>query len=350
MIHIYSDPHIGKNLTSHTTSESRRRLRNYISQHTAEIVDDFGEDGTILCAGDFFDTYSNSEDVLYSSMWAANKTSKILTGNHDVINIADRKGTLDIIGTVFDARVVPCKFGKVNYQYVYQTLPSNTHIVMVPHHSSQALFEDALEDVLTAAMTRKEDRHILIAHCNYDSPFIHDDVTLNMTSKMAQRLLTGFEYIFLGHEHTHRTDHDNRLIVVGSPHPTGFGDISDKFVVSLLEDGGYPILKQTWSQHKNYLECDWKDVMVNLTVDHQFIKLTGEVTPSDIHSLASVIRRVWKDFLPFAIKSEVKILSGESSVSTLSRADTVRINEIIESELKGSPELYELWKEITNAD
>jgi DNA repair exonuclease SbcCD nuclease subunit len=313
-------------------------------------VDDFEEGSTVLCAGDFFDSYSNSEDVLYSAMWAASRTSKILTGNHDVVNIADRKGTLDIVATVFDVRVVPCRFGKVNYQHVYPTLPSDTHLVMVPHHSSQELFEAALEDVLTVALTEKDARHILIAHCNYDSPFIKDDVTLNMTSRMAQRLLTAFDYIFLGHEHNHRTDHDNRLIVVGSPHPTGFGDISDKFVVSLGDVGMSPILKQVWSKNSHYLECDWKDAVGQIHSDHQFVKLVGEVAPSEIHSLASTVRRLWKDFKPFAIKSDVKVLSGEASASAFDTRQSVRINEIIELELRGSPELYQLWKEITNEE
>ncbi|RKX63280.1 MAG: hypothetical protein DRP42_07815 [Tenericutes bacterium] len=347
MIHIYSDPHQGLNLVSHTTVDSRRRLKEYIALHTAEVVGGFGDDGTIICAGDFYHTYKNSEETLYSSMWTASKTSKILAGNHDVVNIKGAKGTLDIIGTVFDAQVVPCKFGKVNYQVVSTGLPdpASPLLYMVPHHSNQELFEEALASAAESADSHENDC-LLVTHCNYDSPFINDDVTLHMTQRHAKKLLKSFDYIFLGHDHNFKKDLDDRVIVVGSPHPTGFGDISDKYTVSLERD--CVAYQRVWEEALHYLECDYTELADRLNKDHQFVKLTGEIPPSEIHTLAATIRQAWKHFSPFAIKSDVKILTGDASATTFDTANMDNINEIIERELKNSPDLYRMWKEISD--
>lgn len=349
MMHIYTDPHAGKNLISHTTQDSRKRLREFIALNTSMVVGDFDQDELIICAGDLFDTYQNTEEVLHSTLWACDRTDYILAGNHDVVNILGRKGTLDIVGTVFDGKVIAHKFGKPNLRAVYMSVPPTDDtpmIVMVPHHSNQKLFEEALEacEVVAEAHPGKS---ILISHCNYNSDFIKDDVALNMTQRHAKKLLKSFEYIFLGHEHNHRTDLDGRLIVVGSPHPTNFGDISDKFVVS-WDGEGHPVMKQTWSKSKHYLEVHWANLAENLTPDHQWVKLTGEIPPSEIHSLAKFIRDAWKHYSPFAIKSEVKIIGGEASASDYHAHDSSKISEIIESELKGSPDLYEMWRSITD--
>lgn len=349
MIQIYSDPHQGLNLASNTTPASRKALREFIALNTATVIDDFDDSDIILCAGDFYHTYKNSEEDIYSSMWSASKTSKILTGNHDVVNIRGAKGSLDLIASMFDSHVVPCRFGKVSYQVLPATFPPtpNHSIYMVPHHSNQELFVEALDAVAESAKTC--DKAILVTHCNYDSPFIKDDVTLNMSSRKAQELLKSFEYIFLGHEHNPRTDHDDRVIVVGSPHPTGFGDISDKYIVTIDEQFNTPIRKQVWSKSKHYLECDYSELPELLTADHQWVKLTGTVVPSQIHELASTIRLGWKLFSPFAIKSEVEILTGDSFATSQTESTVERINEIIEMELKNSPELYKLWRQINDS-
>lgn len=344
MISIYSDPHLGLNLASNTTHASRALLKKYLVDHLNQIVDGFDKGDTILCAGDFFHTHQNNEDVLHSSLWVASQTSKILAGNHDVVNIADRKGTLDIISTVFDTRVVPCKFGEVSYKIVSPCLSGETKVYMVPHHSTQDLFDDALEQARKSAEKQKG-KKILVTHCNYDSPFIKDRVTLNLSQRKAIHLLQAFDYIVLGHEHNHKTDLDDRVIVVGSPHPTGFGDISDKFTLHFDKEGA-PSLKKCWDKSTQYLECPHDKCLSLVTPQHQFIKLTGEVDPSGLHDLAKTIQQLWKVSQAFAIKSEVKILSGDATKSAYEIMSPDKITEIIELELKNSPELYALWKEI----
>jgi len=349
LINIYSDPHQGLNLASNTTSRSRKELKEFIALNTAKIVDELStEPATVVCAGDFYHTYRNSEEDIYASMWSASKTDYILAGNHDVTNVKGAKGSLDLMATVFDKRVVPCKFGKVNYKCITVkpfATPSK-HMIIVPHHSSQELFMQSL--IAAAAEADKLGDCILITHCNYDSPFISDDVTLHMSKRLATDLLKSFKYIFLGHEHNHRTDLDGRLVVIGSPHPTGFGDISDKYVVSIDPDFTKPIMKEVWRKSRHYLECGYRDLPDLLNEDHQWVKITGKIVPSELHELASTIRTAWKLFTPFAIKSEVKILTGDITAAAYNDSSVERINEIIEMELKNSPELYALWRQIND--
>jgi DNA repair exonuclease SbcCD nuclease subunit len=281
-------------------------------------------------------------------MWTASQTSKILAGNHDVVNIREAKGTLDIIETVFDSQVVPCRFGKVNYQVMSTGIPiiDGPLLYLVPHHSNQELFNSALE---TAAESADEHENVcmLITHCNYDSPFVKDDVALNMTQRHAKKLLKSFDYIFLGHEHNPRQELGGRLTVVGSPHPTGFGDISDKFVVSIDPDNGNILYyDRVWEKALHYLECDYSELADKLNENHQWVRLTGEIAPSEIHTLASLIRDAWKHFEPFAIRSDVQILTGDINATTFDTSNVDNINEIIERELKNSPDLYKLWRSL----
>ena len=359
MISIYSDPHIGLNLASNTTNDSRKRLRGFIQDNVNKIVDSFDSEALKICSGDFFHTYQNVEEVLYDSLWAASQTDKILAGNHDVVNIAGRKGTVDVLSTVFDTRVVPCKFGKVNYQgtsvaglialkeTVGVDVPPSISSFLIPHHSSQELFEEALSKASESSKEWGCNYSVLITHCNYDSPFVKDDVMLNMTAGMAKELLEIFDYIILGHDHNHRTDHDDRLIVVGSPHPTNFGDIGDKYVVH-FDEYINPSLELVWKKDKHYLECEYTELDSKITEDHQWVLLTGEIPPSEIHELSSTIRKAWKNYKPFAIKSDVKILTGDSKESSLQAISSDKLNDMIQAELKNSPEMYSLWKELSD--
>lgn len=345
---IYSDPHIGKMLLSNTTPDSRKRLQRFILQSTCTIADKF-EDVPLFCGGDFFDKYQNPEEVLHDSFWMADKTRKILAGNHDVVNIRDKKGTLDILDSVFERKIVPCRFGMSYYEVVADNLlfRGSPGIFMVPHHSTQALFEQALESARAEAASYSCPC-ILITHCNYDSEFVKDDVTLNMSQRRAADLLSGFDTIYLGHEHNHRTDLDDRVVVIGSPHPTGFGDISDKYIVVIDQQG--PSLEPWWQKDRYYLEVDHSELLSKLTNDHQFVRITGSILPAELHELTSNIGKVWKNFNPFAVKSEVQIVTGSTEETRFTGMSPERLQAIVREELKDSPALLEIWDEVTKGE
>lgn len=347
---IYSDPHIGKNLVSNTTQDSRKRFQKFILQNTCELIGAAG-DREKVCAGDFFDTYQNPEEVLHDSFWPANETNYILAGNHDVVNIKGRKGSLDIIDTVFSNKVVPCHYGKPYFRSL--CFPTKRQrslyptLYMVPHHSSQDLFELALDAAMQQA-EKDDDNAILVLHCNYNSDFARDETSLNLSQRKAKYLLSVFDLIFIGHEHNHRTDLYDRVIVVGSPHPTSFADISDKFVIHFNDR--IPTLVPTWSASRHYLEVPHDQLLDRVRPDHQFIRITGSILPSELHELTKSIRAVWQQHSPFAIRSDVVVATGSQEETRFTGMSPERLHAIICQELKGSPDLLALWKEVTTND
>jgi len=340
---IYSDPHLGLMLGSNTTQESRRRLRDYIRQHTFEIVESAQPGRSVICSGDFFDKYQNPEEVLLSSLPIAERTHAILAGNHDVVNIKDRSGSLDVVSAVV-RNVYGTPFGMCN-STIFHTTCRNT-LYLVPHHSTQELFESALSEALSHAESGNGiGLKILVTHCNYDNELMQDKVALNLPKRIAAHLLKAFDFIVLGHEHAHRTDLNDRVIVVGSPHPVGFGDMGDKFVLTFGEDG--PELHDVWSVNRNFLEVDYRAALDKVKDHHQFIRLTGQVQPAQLHELSGVIKDIWKQFSPFAVKSEVEVITGNAERTRFQAMSPDRLQAIIAAELESVPDQLALWKEIT---
>ncbi len=337
----YSDPHIGLNLGANTTPDSRARLKQFVlsnvSNHTVPHP-------TIACAGDFFDTYQNAEEVIIASSPLARRTSKILAGNHDVTNIASRRGSLDVVDAMHPGRVVGCEFGASKFQ-TWEV--GDIEYFLIPHHSSQDLYEAALDAAAVAAKGSLCPMQVLVAHSNYDSPFVKDTVTLELTKRKAASLLESFNFIMLGHEHNHRTDLGDRVIVIGSPHPVTYGDMTDKFLLSV--EGGDVQLIQTWSANRHYLSTDHSTLLEKITADHQFVRITGDIHAAEVHVLASNIRKAWTSYRPFAIKTDVNILSGTSEQTRFEGMTPDRIIDIVKKELKDQPELLALFKEVSDA-
>lgn len=354
---VYSDPHFGLTLNANTTPLSRLRLRKHLLSHVCGVLDPFREQGHhVLCAGDFFDKHQNSEEVIASSLAPATRTDWILSGNHDVTNSVDRVGSLDLLRYLGHAdRIVPPVLSaplfdsapEVRWRAVGGAL-GGFRMYLVPHHASQDLFEATLDAVAEAASTdRTETEKLLVMHCNYDSPAANDRVSLNLSKRRAEVLLKVFPRILLGHEHAARTDFDGRLIVIGSPHPTGFGDVaSDKFVLE-MSPGKEPVRHRVWKASDHYLEVDHASLLEQIKPSHRFIRVTGEVPASDLHKVASAIKAVWTRYEPFAVRSDVIVISGDADRAVLEGMSPERLRHIIATELQDSPDLLALWEEIS---
>jgi hypothetical protein len=286
-------------------------------------------------------------------MSLANRTSLILSGNHDVVGIADRNGSLDLLREFSEAqvhdqpfRVIPTVFDQIHYS-IEDMSYLGWELVMVPHHTTQGQFEEAL---LQAAKKPKGDglKRALITHCNYDLNFAVNDNTLNLSRPMADHLLNKgayFDYIFLGHEHNPRQDFDGRLVVIGNPHPTGFGDISDKQVVLLHHDGSVSY-RQVWSKAEGYFECG-PDDLHEVPPGIQFLRVKGEVEPPALHTYAKAIRKLWQSSPNlFAVRSEVAVKAGNKQTS-LGKSEVVNVKDLITEELRGNEALFALWQEIS---
>lgn len=354
MILIYSDPHLGLNLAANTTPASRAALQRRLEEKVDEVLTLGAENSALnICAGDFFHSYSNPETVILRAMRLASRTHFILSGNHDVVNIADKRGSLDVIDDALGGEhceVVKTYFDKLNYT-IHCAPEEGWAITLVPHHTTQQQFEEALlmaakEQAKMHASTAC--KRVLITHCNYDLTFETGDNTLNLSRPLADHLLNKgayFDYIFLGHEHNPREDFDGRLVVLGNPHPTGFGDISDKRVALLFEDGTIEFVR-VWDKSKGYFECG-PEALESVPASTEFLRVKGEVDPPALHAYAKAVRKLWQASPKlFAVRSEVVVKTGNKQ-ATLGKSEVVNIKDLITEELRDNEALFALWQEIS---
>ena len=211
-----SDFHLGLTRTANHTAESSQR-REQASREMLRQVLATSHD-LAVCGGDFFDRFSNPETTIIEAMEYADRFDAILAGNHDHSQRADTKSSLDVIASANLERGAVTRepfFGK--------------NLYLVPHCLSQELFLAAL-DYAQQRATRAEPNvpRILVAHCSYDLSFDLSSSSLNLPRERAAELLTVFDYVLLGHEHTPREDFGGRLMVIGSHFPTAFDNLTDK--------------------------------------------------------------------------------------------------------------------------
>lgn len=348
---VYSDPHQGLNLNANTTPRSRERLNQSIDRTLNEILSQ--EADSFICLGDFFHRFQNSEDVLMDALPHAERTTRILGGNHDVVNDKERRSTLHVINEIFPGKVSLPVFGEVVVETFWM---GSALFTMVPHHSSTELFEKALDAAVEKNIPERSQGlpTYLCLHCNYDSGFATQDTALNLDRKRAEQLLESFDYILIGHDHHFKEDFDGKLIVLGNIHPTNFGDICDKYYLVIDTDTGHPMAYDTCWVDNRYIEVDHTEIFKVTTDHHQFVRITGNAEPSAIPEISRSIKKLWErasEDAVFAIRSEVKIISDvKAAAGSAGLAAGEKITTVIEKELADQPELLALWKEVSHVE
>jgi DNA repair exonuclease SbcCD nuclease subunit len=219
MINFSTDYHLGQVLNTHTTPDSRKKLKQALFNQAWSVTDTHGEPH--YCLGDVVHTYRNDEGTIQQVMSILGRLSNCIFGNHDVTNRTDSLGTLELLEPMYD--LVEAKMGKCIPVICNE---GGAVLTLVPHTNSQELFEKALNKLATKSHKKPE---LLLLHCNYESPWDNNETTLNLTEEMATKLLKRFDYILIGHEHNYREALDGRVVLLGNVHPTNFGDISDKY-------------------------------------------------------------------------------------------------------------------------
>jgi hypothetical protein len=169
--------------------------------------------------------------VILESLPIALATDFILTGNHDISNRVGQHSSLALLQEISEA----VQMRPPNEPHISRFSVGNTAFFGCHHVLTQELFEQQLDLAEQGAKTSTSTK-VLLLHCNYDLSFEQGSATLNLTRERAYQLLHHFHYIFLGHEHTHRTDFDGRLCVIGSWRPTAFDNLDDKFVIEFDTD------------------------------------------------------------------------------------------------------------------
>lgn len=291
-IWFFSDPHIGTMRTSHTTQASRLRLREALDDQAWKALAKAGS-RPVYCLGDLFDTESNDERAIGQGYRIAQQCEKVLAGNHDLPNREGKVSSLQLIaGMLEEDQVV---LGSVD-EYGYSvTSEAAAAVFMIPHMATQELFDKSLQEVWDHAGRCTKDRALILClHCNYNSGFIQNDASLNLTTEQADWLLERFNYVLLGHEHIPRKSHDGRLIVLGNTHPTSFSDISRKLVWEF--DGEEFKGHEIWNVD-GFKSLNWED-MVQGTAELdgvQFLDIVGTAPPDQLPKIAASIAKLWRD-------------------------------------------------------
>jgi len=365
MLIFYSDPHIGLNRRANTTTSSRAKFQREITAHLESVLsyakEEFGEDSKVICGGDFFDKHSNKESIIVSAVASYKLTDLIIAGNHDVLNNTSSVGSLlmmdEVVSSVGgDGRsktyVAHAAVGSSSYS-VHEYHDDNCVVYAVPHHSTQELFETALEN---AAEDCKSDNtrytKVLLTHCNYDlsEDHVKNDTTLVMTADDANYLLDdcGFDYIFLGHDHSPKLDHDGRVVVMGSTMPTSFSDIGSKYIYTLSSDGELDS-RCIWSKDAGYVQLsinrveDWPS---SFDTGVMFVEVTGEVEASKRSWAVAEISKLFDigEYV-LAVRDSVSIIDADkinsNVIPELPTARTVR--DVIAARLKDT-DLFDLWE------
>lgn len=332
MLTLFTDPHIGLKRAAHTTQASALRLQARLLEQVDKVPGQFR-----LCLGDLFDRHSNDEAVILEGMRIANACDMIIGGNHDVSNRSSA-GSLDLLHAAGPhCRVVVPQTGQIRFAV---EVGSEFAVYGVPHHTTQALFDDALVDAKRHCSEREpckwldEPRDlpsVLLLHCNYDSGFTEGrEAALNLTRARAAELLECFDFIAIGHEHIPRSDFDGRLQVLGNTLPLGFGEIADRFFWSLDKAGFHPHL--LWDSAQGYREVDAVQILegVQLPEVVEFVRVRGELDHTKAPAFAKALAGFWKAHPNLLmLKSDDVEFAGRSALAPQAAAGRLNLADVI---------------------
>lgn len=341
MLRTFNDTHLGNSASSHTTRKSSKALDRAIFDTALGCATAAkGRNDTIIHGGDLFHRFSNNEEIILQGIEIAKYCDAIVGANHDLSNRDNARSSIEIVDTVHNNVIMAC----VNEIVVEEfTTSDGINIVVVPHHSSQDLFDKALARVSSG--------DLLFLHCNYNSPFAHNDASLNLTPEQAELLLKKVNYIVLSHEHNPRTELDGRLIVTGNTHPTNFGDISDKYYYEYTKDSGFT-KHLVWSKTKGYRKVNVEEFLsggIDYT-DVNFIEVVGNNVKREFSAdISKEISRVWSLELPnlYMIRNNINFVEmAGASIDEAVKLES--ITKAITDNLADNKELKAVWQNYLN--
>ena len=313
---FFTDPHLGINRLSHTTVESRSRLKES-TYRMAYSISNWAAHGPKFCLGDLFDSDTNNEAVIAQGADILKSGVNVLAGNHDLPN---REGKLSSLQLLAHAVTKSAVSGDVYLpaQFVQSVRIARTNIYLVPHQISQEVFEQVLQETKEKAKGRSQtESAILCLHCNYDNPYEHTDASLNLTPEQAEDLLTVFDHVLIGHEHSSRMLHNGRLILLGNTHPTSFSDISDKYYWVYDTDTSTFSQYLCWGKQERYRRLSWEELLSTdidpVWPDLQFVEVFGSAPAGQLPEVAGAVAKLWKTIPSLLMLKNSVVAIGEEA-------------------------------------
>lgn len=333
---LFTDPHIGTRRQANTTRKSSEKLSRKLYDKAVEL----SSMPNAVCGGDLFDRAFNDETTIVQGFFVANNCMAVLAGNHDETN---RDNTTTSLHVLKEAGCPIVSSPDLTQPHFYVL---DDAIYLIPHHASQRLFEEAVEQAsFHAAQNREGKPAVLILHCNYNCGFAEEDDTLNLSVEQASKATEAFDYLFLGHEHQPTEHLDGKVVVLGNSHPTSFSDISDKYYYELrISDSEIEVNKVlSWNKAEKYRSVEFGSSVELAGVE--FVDVVGAVSEGSGPEVARYVQSLWsqgEDLL--AVRNNVTI--GTSVVTPSEATFTLTdIRDRISSDLEGS-DLQPLFKQL----
>ena len=349
MIVFFTDPHLGLRRQAHATPTGLIALRERLYQAVIAVLSRYSG-AYKVCVGDWLDKAHNDEETLLQAYALASRVDLIEAGNHDMENNADAVTTLMAIKDLSEKQgrhnIIAAPFNGAHTHWHSQ---DGLDMCMVPHHSTQELFEQALQKAVEEAESQYSvtgHKRMLLLHCNYDSPFATHETSLNLSEDDAEYLLEHFDYVMLGHEHQPRDLHQGRLIILGNTHPTSFADISEKRVA--IWDNGELRFETIWEPQGRYLKLHHSTLESADFSKAEFVHVHGEVGNGELLGIMRKAKALTKG-LPnlFLLRMDLTTAALER-VERDMNAVKMTLPQRIEAELEkaGDEESLALWREL----
>lgn len=342
---LFTDPHCGVNRVANTTPKSRVMLRKEIMRKLGYILWDVaGKNDQVFCLGDLFDTYSNDEALLLSVFPIVERLDWCLAGNHDLVSIKDKTGSLEL----FHKRCLEGGFDKFCYTPfgmagVGTRKVKDTLYVAVPHTTTQELFEESLSQAIDIADNSACRFKHLLLHCNYESPYADTETELNLSKEMAEELLTAFDLVLIGHEHNQREALEGRVILLGNIFPTSFSDLADKRVMIIDDETGEYRFETIWKLSDHFFDVNAAG-LEDVPDTAQIVRVSGYCPLAEAQKLSQAVKAAWQR-LPNLLALKVDVtMEGLDTVGDVT-ATLEDLPTMIEKELQGTP-LAALWNEL----
>lgn len=309
---VISDIHLQPDRQGGTTVESRAQLERGLFIKLQELIEGIKPDRVIV-VGDLFAKWTVSSATFRELWWTVTSYGidwVILRGNHDSKSDHDNNiSSLELLDAVTDDRI----------KVVFSSPEKIGDYYFIPHSVTQENFEACLRSI-------PEDVKFVFLHANWDNSFAAEsEHSLNLTREQAKEITDRGITIIMGHEHSHNTHLDSRVIVMGCTWPTSISDCEggDKYCLVIEEENR--IAKHlTWTKEK-FSEIHIDDIGTMSEVQApEFIKVTGECVPAEAAEIVRKVRKLRSDVgkTTYVVKNGVSVIRPEKE-STALTADNI---------------------------
>lgn len=237
---LFSDPHLGRAWGAHAVPLTRDKLTEKYALPFNEIRARYPSTPKI-CGGDLFDRAHNNEKLIHQAMLLAVDVDFILAGNHDHASRESALTSLQLMARSGTEGIVMAEDHLNRADAQYEQI-GGVGVYLVPHHATQALFEEAVYDCLAHA---KEDSgpKVMVVHANH-GPIGggKPDSSLYVTPQLEAAIHQHVDLLFLGHEHLPRKI--GKTYIMGSTQPCNFGELGPRFCYEIHRNGSELLVKQ----------------------------------------------------------------------------------------------------------